>query len=114
MACGEVDDVDVTTWHWCTKWGFIPWRCKKTVTQRRYVYDFAILRRRDRWFTATYRACCEAGGGEFRWTEGTWHIYWNPPDEQNAHRTFETPLTSIGPCTLSVPLTGSASSQAAE
>jgi hypothetical protein len=104
-ACGEVRDVEVTTWHWCRKLGFIPWRCKKTERTRRYVYEFSILRRRDRGFTVTYRGCCE--GGEFRWTEGTWRIYWNPPDEYNVTRMFESLLPpSTGPCTLGIPVVG--------
>ena len=98
-ACGEPREFTVTTWHWCWTWHG-PWRCKETKVQGFYVYEFAILRRRDRGFTATFRACCEFGGGEFTWTEGTWRLYWNPPDQYNVERKFDHLLQTTGPCGL--------------
>lgn len=97
--CGDVEEVEVTSSHWCWTWHG-PWRCSKTTVERRYVYDFAVLRKRYRWVTVTFRACCEIAGGEFSWTEGTWRLYWNPPDEINVTRYFESQLVPTGPCAL--------------
>lgn len=95
--CGEVEDREVTRREWCWTWHG-PWRCKKTTVERRYVYDFAVLRKRYRGITVTFRACCEVTGGEFSWKEGTWRLWWNPPDEYNVTRDFEKQLVSTGPC----------------
>ena len=99
MACGDIEEVTVTDWNWCWTWHG-PWLCKETKVERRYAYDFVVFRRRYRGFTATFRGCCEIGGGEFSWTEWTWRLYWNPPDEANVHKTFKNQLQSTGPCTL--------------
>jgi hypothetical protein len=99
MACGEVQDVEVTTTSWCWTWHG-PWRCSTTTLERRHVYDFAILRKRYRWLSVTYRACCEIGGGEFTWSETAYRFYWNPPDEYNVQKKFENALVSTGPCSL--------------
>jgi hypothetical protein len=99
MACGEVQDVEVTSYHWCWTWHG-PWRCKKTTLERRYVYDFVILRRRYRGFSVTFRGCCEFDGGEFTWSEWSWRLWWNPPDQSNVTRRFDHQLVSTGPCSL--------------
>jgi hypothetical protein len=99
MACGDVQDVEVTSYHWCWTWHG-PWRCKKTTLERRYVYVFAILRRRYRGFSVTFRGCCELDGGEFTWSEWSWRLWWNPPDESNVTRMFDHQLISSGPCSF--------------
>ncbi len=98
-ACGEPGEFEVTTRHWCWTWHG-PWRCKETKIQTLYVYEFAVLRERDRFFSASYQACCEFAGGEFAWSGSTWRAYFNPPDQFNVTRRFKQKLTSTGPCTL--------------
>jgi hypothetical protein len=102
-ACGEPTEVTTTSWHLCWTWHG-PWLCKKTTVEGRYAYVFAILRRRDRGFTSSYRACCELAAGEFTWTAWTWRLYWNPPDQYNVSRNFAQQLITTGPCGLGVGL----------
>ncbi|MEA2862208.1 MAG: hypothetical protein QOC84_164 [Bradyrhizobium sp.] len=99
MACGEVEQFEITSWHWCWTWHG-PWLCKETRIVRLFVYDFAVLRKRIRWFSANYQACCEFAAGEFRWSESSWGIYQNPPNEYGVRRTFDHQLIAVGKCSL--------------
>jgi hypothetical protein len=40
MACGDREQVSVTEWGICWKWGFIPYPCRKTSIKTRYHYMF--------------------------------------------------------------------------
>jgi len=68
MVCGEAQKSEVSGWVRCWTWHG-SWLCRKTTTQTLNAYNFAILRRRDRFFSANYQACCEFGGGEFDLSE---------------------------------------------
>ena len=66
---------------------------------RLFVYDFAVLRERIRWFSAKYQACCEFEAGEFQLSETTWGIL-NPSNQYGVRRTFDHQLVAVGKCSL--------------
>ena len=72
MPCGTLEQVQVTSWGVCWKWGFIPYPCRKTKTVSRYHYDFRPWRTRFSWslFRRKYQGCC--GGTLFEWSYWTW------------------------------------------
>jgi hypothetical protein len=98
-VCGEPAEFQVTKWVWCWTWHG-PWRCKETEVKTLYVYDFAVLRKSGTFFGVNYRACCEFGGGEFRWSEGSWWPYQGTSQDYNVTRRFDHLLSPTGRCGL--------------
>src|SRR5215211_3824354 len=58
MACGDREQVSVSEWGICWKWGFIPYPCKKTSIKTRYHYMFNPYRTRFAFFQKKYQGCC--------------------------------------------------------
>lgn len=72
MVCAARQEVQLTEWGVCWKWGFIPYPCRKTRTVTRYQYDFNPWRTRFSWspFRRKYQGCCN--GLLYEWSYWTW------------------------------------------
>jgi hypothetical protein len=98
MACGDRVEIQIITWVWCLKWGFIPWRCKKTVTVTRYHYVFLPWRTVFAFFQNKYNGCC--GNTLYEWSTGfAFFGTGNGPWVfEQADLYLESTATSIGDC----------------
>ncbi len=99
MACGDKVEIEVTSWEWCRKLFFVPWRCKKTKVKTRYYYEFKPSRARFGLLKKKYQGCC--GGKLYEWSEGfaifgTGNGPWN--EYSTLKRTLSSPAAVKGDC----------------
>lgn len=104
MVCAVRQEVQLTEWGVCWKWGFIPYPCRKTRTVTRYRYDFNPWRTRFSWspFRRKYQGCCN--GLLYEWSYWTWSPFGtgNGPWVNTLWTYFsESQIGSIGNCPFS-------------
>src|SRR5262249_42596642 len=103
MACGDREQISVTEWGICWKWGFIPYPCKKTSIKTRYHYVFNPYRTRFGFFQNKYQGCC--GFYLYEWSEG-FAIFGTgngPWVYETLDKYLDSTATSIGDCPFNPP-----------